>query len=302
MRPYEFCNLSQALIRSEDTLEEIEGKVRVAAIIGTIQSAMVDFKDIDMRFAKNCKEERLLGVSLSGIMDNPITAGASSDILERLKGAAIEENEKWAKKLRIKPSVSVTCVKPDGNTSVLYNTAPGIHGRYAPFYIRRMRVAANTPVANYALSVGVPAEPALGETWEDVRTIVLSFPVKSPEGAVIQRERTAIEQLDNWLVYKKHFTETNPSVTITYRPEELPAISVWLFENQEYAVGLSFLPADDHTYVQAPYEEVTEAEYERLSATFPQITEEGFWNFENGFVDTTEAAQNLACVGGACLM
>lgn len=302
MRPYEFCNLSQAIIRNTDNLEMIVEKVRIATVIGTIQSAMTKFYNINPLFTDNSREERLLGVSLSGIMDNPITASGDPEILDMLKSTVVETNKVWARKLKIKQSVSTTCVKPDGNTSVLYNTAPGIHGRYAPYYIRRMRVAANTPVANYALAVGVPAEPVAGETWEDVRTIVLEFPVKSPEGAVIQRERSAIEQLDNWLLYKKHFTETNPSVTITYRPNEIEDVAAWLFKNQEYAVGLSFLPADDHTYVQAPYEEITEEEFLRLEATMPTLSEEDFWAFENAFTDTTEAAQNLACVGGACLL
>lgn len=302
LRPYEFCNLSQALIRSTDDLDTIAKKVRIAAVIGTIQSAMTKFYNINPLFTDNSREERLLGVSLSGIMDNPITASGDPEVLDMLKRSVIDTNKFWAKKLKIQQSVSTTCVKPDGNTSVLYNTAPGIHGRYAPYYIRRMQVAANTPVANYALSLGIPAEPKFGETWEDVRTIVFSFPIKSPEGAVIQRERSAIEQLNNWLLYKKHFTETNPSVTITYRPNEIEEIALWLFNNQEYAVGISFLPADDHTYVQAPYEEITEERYNELAVDFPVMTEEGFWQFENGFTDTTEAAQNLACVGGACLL
>ena len=302
MRPYEFCNLSQAIVRSTDTLEEIERKIRLASIIGTIQSAMVDFKNINSLFSENCRNERLLGVSISGIMDNPITANPTPEVLERLKNAAIEENRKWADKIGCSYSTSVTCVKPDGNTSVLYDTAPGIHGRYSPYYIRRMRIAANTPVANYALHAGVPAEPALGETWEDVRTIVLSFPVKSPGNATIQRERSAIEQLDNWLMYKKFFTETNPSVTISYKPEELNKIATWLYEHQDYAIGLSFLPVDDHTYVQAPYEAITEEQYTEMLEAFPPLSEDDFWKFENGFLDTTEAAQNLACVGGACLL
>lgn len=289
-------------MRSEDDFDAIAKKVRLAAIIGTVQSKMTDFYNINPLFTLNSEEERLLGVSLSGIMDNQITASGDAEILGALKRIVIETNAAWAERIGINASVSTTCVKPDGNTSVLYNTAPGIHGRHAPYYIRRMQVAANTPVANYALSIGIPAEPKFGETWEDVRTIVLSFPIKSPDGAVIQRQRSAVEQLESWLLYKKYFTETNPSVTITYRPNEIEEVAAWLFENQEYAVGLSFLPADDHTYVQAPYEEITEEEYENLVANFPEMTEDGFWKFENTFVDTTEAAQNLGCVGGACLL
>jgi ribonucleoside-triphosphate reductase (thioredoxin) len=168
---------------------------------------MTDFNYINPLFTTNSQEERLLGVSLSGIMDNKITAKGEAKVLAFLRDTAIATNVEWAEKLGLNPSTSVTCVKPDGNTSVLYNTAPGIHGRYAPFYIRRMRIAANTPLANYVLSKNVLAEPALGETWENVRTLVLSFPVKSPEGAVIQRERSAItQQLCTVLTKKKRLS------------------------------------------------------------------------------------------------
>ena len=217
LRPYELCNLSQIIARPDDTLETLTEKIRLATIVGTIQSSMVDFKNVNEKFRENCEDERLLGVSISGIMDCPLLVGGDKKVLEALKQTAIATNKEWAEKLGINASVSVTCVKPDGNTSVLYNSAPGVHGRFAPYYIRRMRVQHGTPVANFAIAQGIPAEPAFGETWENCKTLVLSFPVKSPEGAIIQRERGAIEQLNSWLAFKKHYTETNPSVTINYR-------------------------------------------------------------------------------------
>jgi ribonucleoside-diphosphate reductase alpha chain len=301
LRPYQFCNLSQAIARPHDTLETLEKKVRMAALIGTIQSSMDDFKNVNSEFVKNSEEERLLGVSISGIMDCPLLSGGDAKILEHLRLAAVDENKKWADVLGIAPSTSVTCVKPDGNTSVLYNSSPGVHGRFAPFYIRRMRVQYGTPVANFAIASGIPAEPAFGETWENCNTLVLSFPVASPKDAIIQKERGAIAQLNNWLQFKKHYTETNPSVTIGYRPEELDAIANWLFEHQDHTIGLSFLPLDDSSYAQMPYEEITEEEYKKLSKPFKSIKMQEFWQFESS-VDTTESAATSGCAGGACLI
>lgn len=302
LRPRQFCNLSQIIARQDDTLEELERKIRLAAAIGTIQSSMQDFKDIDTEFVWNAEDERLLGVSISGIMDCKILSGGDKKALELLKNAAIDENKKWAARLGIKESTSVTCVKPDGNTSVLYNSAPGVHGRFAPYYIRRMRVQYGTPVANFALAVGIPAEPAFGETWENCKTLVLSFPVKSPEGAIMQRERNAIEQLDNWLQFKKHYVETNPSVTISYRPGELDDIAAWLHKHQDHVIGLSFLPVDDNSYAQMPYEEISAEQYHELAKVFDNVSMKEFWRFEDEKRDTTETAANLACVAGACLL
>lgn len=262
---------------------------------------MTDFHDIKDAFRENSEEERLLGVSISGIMDCPVISGGDKKALNHLRDTVISENRKWAERLGINQSTSTTCVKPDGNTSVLYDTSPGIHGRYAPYYIRRLHVQAGSPIANFALASGIPAEPKFGETWDNVKTLVLSFPVKSPDGAVIQRERDAVGQLENWLRFKREFTETNPSVTIVYRPEELPAMAKWLHKHQKDVVGLSFLPADDHTYQQTPYEEVSKEEYERLVGEFPQVDFDSFWQWESSN-DTTSAAKNLACVGGACLL
>ena len=302
LRPRQFCNLSQIIARSDDSIDELERKIRLAAAIGTIQSSMQDFKDIDTEFVWNAEDERLLGVSISGIMDCKILSGGDKKALELLKNAAIDENKKWAARLGIKESTSVTCVKPDGNTSVLYNSAPGVHGRFAPYYIRRMRVQYGTPVANFALAVGIPAEPAFGETWENCKTLVLSFPVKSPEGAIMQRERNAIEQLDNWLQFKKHYVETNPSVTISYRPGELDDIAAWLHKHQDHVIGLSFLPVDDNSYAQMPYEEITAEQYQELAKVFDNVNMKEFWRFEDEKRDTTETAANLACVAGACLL
>ena len=299
MRPRQFCNLSQAILNENDTKDDIREKVRIAAIIGTIQSLMTNFVGIHPDFKKNTEEERLLGVSLSGMSDNPFIY--DEEFLEELKQIVIDTNKIWSKKFGIKPSVSTTCIKPDGNTSVLYNTSPGLHPRFAPYYIRRVRLQFQNPVAQWLMSQGVPCEPVLGETWESVKTVVFEFPIASPPTVTrFQNEVTAQEQLDIWLLIKKFYTEHNPSVTIHYKPEELEGIKRFVFENQEWLSGLSFLE-NGHKYQQAPYEEIDKATYDKLSGSFPEVDFDTFWGFETNF-DTTSGAQTLACVGGACLI
>ena len=295
LRPRQLCNLSQAIARYDDTYRSLEQKVRTAALIGTIQSMITNFDGVSHEFAENCEDERLLGVSISGIMDCPVISNGHEERLQALRKAVISENVKWAKRLGIKPSTSTTCVKPDGNTSVLYDTAPGVHGRYAPYYIRRMRMQDNTPVANFIKYVGIPWE--LDVTNE--RSIVASFPIASPKGAVIQLERSAVEQLENWRKFKESYTETNPSVTITYRPEELDDIAAWLHAHEHLVVGLSFLPANDVVYAQTPYEAITEEQYRAMVQAFPDVDMNVFWLFENPD-DAVGASQVMACVGGAC--
>lgn len=293
--PWQFCNLTQVIARPGDSFEDLERKVRLAAMIGTIQSMITNFHDINPKFKVNCEAERLLGVSISGMMDNPVLAKAGTHTFNLLRDAAIDENRKWAGLTGINASVSVTCVKPDGNTSVLYNTAPGLHARHSEFYVRRMRLQDNTPVANFVKAAGIPWEYAA----HDERTIVVSFPIASPDGAAVQHERSAIEQLEWWLTVKLGYTETNPSVTVTYRPEELDDIAKWLHTHQKRTVGLSFLPHSESTYVQMPYEQIDESEYKRLAESFPDVDPDVFWLFEAP-EDTGEIAQTIACAGGAC--
>lgn len=299
LRPRQFCNLSQAILREDDTEETVREKIRLATIIGTIQSSLTHFPGLHPDFKKNAEEERLLGVSLSGISDCRVID--NSEFLEELKQIVIDTNAVWAKKLKIKKSVSTTCIKPDGNTSVLYNTAPGLHPRFSKFYIRRIRLQFKNPVAQWLLSNGIPAEPVLGESWENVRTVVFSFPIASPKSVDrFQDEVGAIEQLETWLRIKKSYTEHNPSVTIHYKPEELDSIKEFVFNNQEWLSGVSFLE-NGHTYEQAPYEAIDEETYDKLVSEFPEIDFDTFWQFETNF-DSTSGAQTLACVGGACLI
>lgn len=298
LRPRQFCNLSQAIVRPEDTFDTLKKKVEVATIIGTIQSSMNHFPELHPDFAKNNAEERLLGVSLSGIMDNPILQ--DSEILDELLLTVISTNKKWAKILGINESVASTCVKPDGNTSLLYNTSPGLHPRWSPYYIRRVRLQYNNPVAQWLMDAGLPCEPVLGETWENVRTVVFDFPIKSPESSMYQMTASALDQLEMWKLLKIHWTEHNPSVTIHYKPSELDSIKRFCYLNQDILSGVSFLE-NGHKYVQAPYEEIDEQTYLDSLDKFPEVDYTSFWNYETRF-DSTSGTQTLACVGGACLI
>jgi len=299
LRPRQFCNLSQAIIRSEDSEDVIRDKVKIATVIGTIQSSITNFNNIHPDFKKNCEEERLLGVSLSGIMDNQLLQ--NEKFLKELKQIAIDTNAIWAEKMRIGKSVAVTCVKPDGNTSVLYNTSPGVHPRWSPYYIRRIRLQYNNPVAQWLIFSGVSCEPQIGETWDNVKTVVFDFPIKSPDGVnMYQTSASALQQLQVWLKVKQNWTEHNPSVTIHYKKDEIPTIQSFCYTNQEYLSGVSFLE-NDHKYQQAPYEEITEEKYNDLVSKFPTVNFEDFWRFETGY-DSTSGSQAMACVGGSCLI
>jgi intein/homing endonuclease len=299
LRPRQFCNLSQVILNESDTKEDIREKIKIATIIGTIQSSVNSFRGLHEDYEKNNTQERLLGVSLSGMSDNQLVADEA--FLSELKELVIETNKIWAKRLGIKQSAATTCIKPDGNTSVLYNTSPGLHPRYSKYYIRRVRLQYQNPVSQWLMSQGVPCEPVLGETWENVRTVVFSFPIKSPDSVTrFQEEVGAIEQLNTWLSIKKNYTEHNPSVTTHYKPNELEDIKKFAFENQEFLSGVSFLE-NGHKYQQAPYEQITKDEYELMLSEFPKVDFNKFWEFETLF-DSTSGAQTLACVGGACIV
>lgn len=297
LRPRQFCNLSQAIIRADDTEKELLEKVRVAAIIGTIQSSFDYFPSIHPDFKKNTEEERLLGVSLSGICDNKILD--DPEFLAKLNHMVIQTNREWAFNLRINFSAATTCVKPDGNTSVLYNTSPGLHPRYSKYYIRRIRLQFQNPIAKWLMTKGIPCEPVNGETWENVKTVVFDFPIQSPQNIdKFQLNTTAKEQLERWENLKYYWTEHNPSVTIHYQPKELQDIKNFIFECQYFIGGLSFLE-NGHQYIQAPYEEIDETTYKQMIDSFPNIELDSFWQFETSF-DSTSTNENYACTGGAC--
>jgi ribonucleoside-diphosphate reductase alpha chain len=296
LRPWQFCNLSAAVARAEDTFETLRDKVEIATIIGTIQSMATNFPGLRPMWKQNCEEERLLGVDITGQMDSP--AAQDAQVKRRLKEIAIEVNRQTAQALGINPSAAITCVKPSGNSSQLLDCASGLHARWAPYYIRNVRVAAHSPLFKVLRDAGAPMDPENGQTAETANTWVVHFPVKAPAGAITRNQRSAIEQCEFWLQNKLYWTEHNPSCTITYRPDEVLDLMKWVWEHRDEIGGLSFLPSFDAQYAQMPYVEITKEEYEKLAAAFPTVDFSKIWRYEEE--DLTTAAQELACASGAC--
>lgn len=296
LRPYQFCNLSVAVAREGDTLEDLKEKVELAAILGTIQSKATHFPGLRKEWRKNCEEERLLGVDINGQLDCP--AVQIPENMEILRQVVVETNQKVAKILGINPSAATTCVKPSGNSSQLLDCSPGLHARWSPYYIRNVRVGAHTPIFKVLQNAGVPMDPENGQKKENATTYVIHFPVKSPESAITRGQRTALQQCEFWLQNKVHYTEHNPSVTITYKPDEVLDIIRWTWENQDKIGGMTFLPAFDASFDQMPYMEIGKEQYEKLVAEFPDIDFSKIYRYEEE--DYTTAAQELACMAGNC--
>ncbi len=296
LRPWEFCNLTMAVARAEDNYESLKDKVEVAAIIGSIQSMATHFPGLRPIWKQNCEEERLLGVDITGQMDS--RAAQDSAIMGRLRQVAVDTNAKYASLLGINQSVSVTCVKPSGNSSQLLNCSSGLHARMAEYYIRNVRVAAHSPVYKVLRDSGVPLDPENGQTAENATTYVAHFPVKSPKGSILRKNRTAVEQCEFWLQNKIFWTEHNPSVTISYQPDEVIDLIDWVWKHKEVVGGMAFLPAFDSKYAQMPYEEISREEYEAKAAKFPNVDFSKIFRYEEE--DYTKAAQELACIAGSC--
>jgi ribonucleoside-diphosphate reductase alpha chain len=295
LRPNQFCNLSEVVVRSNDTVESLKRKVRLASILGTLQATLTDFRYLRSKWKQNTEEEALLGVSMTGIQDCKLTNGAKNglpELLEDLKAEAVITNKSWAQKLGINQATAITCVKPSGTVSQLVNSASGIHGRFAPYYIRRVRADVNDPLCGVLNDAGITSEV----DNRSPSTLVFSFPQKAPRGAVMSASQTGMEQLELWDVYQKHWCEHKPSVTVYYRDSEFLDIGSWLYNNFDSCSGVSFLPFSEHSYEQAPYEEITKDQYEKLAKEMPKGIE---WDITEQS-DITEGAQTLACVGGAC--
>ena len=292
LRPYQFCNLSEVVVRPEDTFETLKEKVRIATILGTLQSTLTDFRYLRKIWENNTKEECLLGVSLTGILDNEMMSGAGDDLPETLQQVAIDTNKLWAKKLGVNQSTAITCVKPSGTVSQLVDSASGIHGRFAPYYIRRVRADSRDPLCTVLEAAGVPVEVDVTSPT----TKVFSFPKQAPEGSVMASAQTGMDQLELWTTYQEHWCEHKPSITVYYRDNEFLKIGDWVYNNFDDISGVSFLPFSEHTYEQAPYEEITQEAYETMLAEFPT---EFNWDIVEGS-DVTEGAQTLACVGTSC--
>lgn len=300
LRPFQFCNLSVAVARRDDTLETLKKKVRVAAIIGTIQSMATNFDHwLRPEWKRNCEEERLLGVDINGQMDS--LAAQDPYNMWVLHEYATEVNKEYAKILGINQAAAVTCVKPSGNSSQLLNVSSGLHPRWSEYYIRNVRVSAATPIYKVLRDAGVPMSPENGQTEENATTWVIHFPVKAPDGSITRRHVSAIAQCEYWLRNKKYWTDHNPSVTITYREDEVDALIHWVYENQDRVGGMSFFPASDAKYAQSPYEEINREQYEQAAAEFPkEIDFSRLFMYEAS--DLTTAAQEVACMSGQCML
>jgi len=298
LRSNQFCNLSEVVVRSEDTLETLKSKIEVAAMIGTLQATLTDFRYLRKVWQRNTEEEALLGVSLTGIMDHKVLGSSTdklSEWLEEMKGVAVKTNKAWAKKLGINQSAAITCVKPSGTVSQLVDSASGIHPRFSKHYIRRVRSDAKDPLAQYMSTAGFPVE-------QDVMSpasLVFSFPVKSPKTSTTVKQVGAMEQLALWKAYQNHWCEHKPSITVYYTDDEFLQVSQWIWENFDLCSGISLLPYSDHVYQQAPYEEIDANPYKELVKAMPKdINWNDLENFEQE--DNTTGSQELACVGGAC--
>lgn len=317
LRPYQFCNLSEAVVRADDMLGDLANKVRLAAILGTLQASLTDFCYLRPIWKENTEEEALLGVSLTGIMDNKVMSGNAdhakrlrflgnnmlefettqlSDILEYLKGVAVDTNKEWAAKLGINQATAVTCVKPSGTVSQLADSASGIHPRFSPYYIRTVRADKKDPLAQFMTAKGFPVEDCAlkGES-----TQVFSFPQKAPEGSVCVADVGAMEQLRVWKIYQDHWCEHKPSITVYYKDHEFLEVGQWLYNNFNDVSGISFLPYSDHTYAQAPYQDCSKEYYEEFLAKMPKDvdwSELGQYEVE----DSTKGSQELSCSAGVC--
>jgi len=295
LRDKQFCNLTEVVVRANDTEKTLTKKVELATLLGTIQSTLTNFQFLSHDWVKNTSEERLLGVSLTGIMDAKITSNPDPKMLERLRDYARKTNHKYADKLDIPRSASITCVKPSGTVSQLVDSASGIHARHNDYYIRRIRMSKTDSIYNFLKDSGIHVEDDLMDKHK--LTAVFSFPMKAPKGAVLRNDKTAMEQLENWLVYQRHWCEHKPSVTISVKDEEWVEVGAWVWKHFNEISGVSFLPHSDHTYQQAPYEDCSKEQYEALLKETPQtINWESFIEVE----DNTIGQQTLACTAGSC--
>ena len=302
LRSRQLCNLTEVVVREGDDEASLMEKVRIATILGTLQASLTDFKFVSEAWEKNTREEALLGVSMTGIMDNPLTSGQNgethlSGMLLRLREYARAVNREYAERIGINPAAAITCVKPSGTVSQLVQSASGIHTRYAKHFLRTVRVDKKDPIYRFMVDKGVYHEDEVHRP--DVGA-VFYFPTRAPEHSITRNERDAIEQLGLWSIYQRYWCDHNPSVTIDVRDHEWPAVGAWVFDNFHLVCGVSFLPYSDHIYEQAPYQEITEEQYYDWVAKhpLPKIDWTELGHYESG--DNTVSSQTMACVGGVC--
>jgi len=299
LRPYQFCNLTEVVVRATDTIEDLERKVRLATILGTIQSTYTKFPYLRKVWQKNTEEERLLGVSLTGIMDNQLMTSANKGLdktLEHLRNVAIKTNSEWALHLGISASTAITCVKPSGTVSQLVDSASGIHTRHSKYYIRTVRGDNKDPLTQFMIDQGVPSEPCV---MKPDNTTVFSFPQKAPEKAVTRHDMGAVEQLETWLTYQRHWCEHKPSVTVSVKEDEWLDVGAFVYKHFDEMSGVSFLPYDGGTYQQAPYQECDKERYDLVMEQMPKSID---WSklAEYEQEDNTAGVQTMACSGDSC--
>ncbi|MFK7826006.1 MAG: ATP cone domain-containing protein [Oligoflexales bacterium] len=296
LRSKQFCNLTEVIARPDDTVDSLRKKIRIATLLGTYQSSLTNFPYLSEKWKENCETERLLGVSITGQWDCP--ALRDGKVLETLKDEAINANLTYAKSFGIQPSTAITCVKPSGNVSQVVDCASGMHPRFAPYYIRRVRIAATDALFKMCKAQGVPYKPEVGQDHNSATTYVLEFPVKSPNNSIYANSLSAIEQLDYWKIVKTRFTEHNPSVTIYVQDDEWIEVANWIYDHWEIVGGLTFLPKSNHIYQLAPYEEISKEKYEELVTVFKKVDFSSIVLFEKN--DETELKRELACTGNSC--
>ena len=296
LRPYQFCNLTEVVIRANDNKLEIKEKIRLATILGTFQSTLTDLKYLRKIWKDNTEAERLLGVSLTGIMDNLLTSRPTKELLSDMRSTAVETNKAFAKKLKIEQSAAITCVKPSGTVSQLVDSASGIHSRHSDYYIRTVRGDSKDPLTKFLIDKGIPHEPDITKPSD---VTVFSFPIKSPDKSITRNDMTAIQQLELWLMYQRYWCEHKPSVTISVRESEWLKVASWVYDNFSEIAGISFLPHAEHSYKQAPYQDIDKSEYTKLKKAMPiDIDFRELKKYENE--DNTTGSQELACVGNVC--
>lgn len=296
LRPQQFCNLSECIVRENDTEESLTRKIELCTILGTFQATLTKFPYLRKVWVTNTEQERLLGVSMTGIMDSKLTSINSVELeglLQRLRAASVEANKKMAEAIGIPQSAAITCVKPSGTVSQLVDSASGIHHRHSPYYIRRVRGDVKDPLTQYMISKGVQYEPCV---MKPDTTVVFSFPKKSPEGSTTRNDVTAMEHLELWLTYQRHFCEHKPSITVSVKEDEWMEVGAFVWKHFDELSGVSFLPMDGGSYRQAPYEEISKEEYEVM---FENSIKHIDWSDMKENEDSTTGSQELACSGGS---
>ena len=297
LRPYQFCNLTEVVVRAEDTLETLKNKVEIATILGTWQSTLTKFPYLRKVWQNNTEEERLLGVSLTGILDNKMMGevnDTTKENLQILRETSVKTNAELSTLLGIPQSTAITCVKPSGTVSQLVDSSSGIHTRHSPYYIRRVRGDKKDPLSKFLQEVGVHTEDCV---MKPDSTVVFSFPIKAPKGARVRQDLTVTDNLEIWLMYQNYWCEHKPSVTISVKEEEWLEVGSWVWKNFDNISGISFLPYDGGSYRQAPYEECTKEQYEELVKATPSKID---WNSLVEVEDNVKGVQELACSSGSC--